>query len=318
MEVLKANTTVLNLSLIVFLILTSPALGSVGEVSFQSRQAQITRDSDKILTEVGTEVFMGDKVETLKGKVTIIFVDETKVSISEYSKLVIDEFVYDAGSKKGKVNLKAGLGTLRYTSGLIAKNDSKNIKITTPTASVSVRGTDFEVVVNEAGASTFTLLPSIDADGSSYIGAIEVSNATGTVVLSKPFEVTKVVSAVTPPTPPKVDSVREQKAADAKEEQDDDNEENESEEEVDEEEVEVEKEPEITEEDIFKVMQTDDSSNIFIEVDGKAVFESDSENKIKLIVDKTSNVTLKYDNKGVVTEGNLNNGGNVTINIIQQ
>ena len=316
MEVLKANTTVLNLSLIVFLILTSPALGSVGEVSFQSRQAQITRDADKILTEVGTEVFMGDKVETLKGKITIIFVDETKVSISEYSKLVIDEFVYDAGSKKGKVNLKAGLGTLRYTSGLIAKNDNKNIKITTPTASVSVRGTDFEVAVKETGASTFTLLPSINADGSTFIGSIDVSNATGTVTLTKPFQVTKVVSAITPPTAPKVDTVREQKANEQKEEVKEDEEVDEQE--VDEEEVDIENEKEFTEEDILNALQSEDSSSIFIEVDGKAVFESDNENKIKLIVDKTSNVTLKYDNKGVVTEGNLNNGGNVTINIIQQ
>ena len=73
-----------------------------------------------------------------------------------------------------KVNLKASLGTLRYTSGLIAKNSKEDVKITTPTASVAVRGTDFEVQVKETGESTFTLLPSIDADGSTYTGVIEV------------------------------------------------------------------------------------------------------------------------------------------------
>ena len=70
---------------------------------------------------------MNDKIETLKGSVTIIFVDETKVNISEYSKLIIDEFVYDANSNTGKINLKAGLGKLRYTSGLMANKE--NIKI---------------------------------------------------------------------------------------------------------------------------------------------------------------------------------------------
>ena len=301
--------TIHNLLLIVFLIFTSPAVGSVGEVSFQTRPAQITRDSDKILTDIGTSVEMNDKVETLKGRVTIIFVDNTKVSISEYSKLIIDEFVYDPNTKTGKVNLKAGLGNLRYTSGLIAKNSKENIKITTPTASVSVRGTDFEVQVTEAGKSTFTLLPSIAADGSTYIGAIEVSNATGTVVLSKPFEVTTVTSAYAPPSSPVIDTGREQRSNEAADVEETN--------EVEEEEIEVE-DKEFTEEDLLNVIKSDESSSIFTEEDGKAVFESDAENKVKLILDPDSDVSLRYDNKGAITEGNLNNGGNITINIIQQ
>ena len=104
---------------------------------------------------------MNDKIETLNGIVKIVFIDDTKVTVSEYSTLVIDEFVYDGSTKKGKVNLKASLGTLRYTSGLIAKNSKEDVKITTPTASVAVRGTDFEVKVKETGESTFTLLPSV-------------------------------------------------------------------------------------------------------------------------------------------------------------
>lgn len=322
MVVQPLMVTGLNLFLLVFLTLTSPAVGSVGEVSFQSREAQITRGSDKFLTKVGTEVEMNDSVETLKGRVTIIFVDKTKVSISEYSKLIIDDFVYNANNGTGRVNLKAGLGSLRYTSGLIAKNSKENIKITTPTASVSVRGTDFEIVVTEAGKSTFTLLPSIDADGSTYTGAIEVSNATGTVVLTKPFQVTTVVSSYAPPTVPRVNKIRQQRATetDKKEDKDeedkDDEPENESTE-VEEEEVEVEEE-EMTEEDLFNIVKNDESSSIFIEKDGKAVFESDSENKVKLILSPDADVSLRYDNKGQITEGNLNNGGNVTINIIQQ
>ena len=71
---------------------------------------------------------MNDKIETLNGIVKIVFIDDTKVTVSEYSTLVIDEFVYDGSTKKGKVNLKASLGTLRYTSGLIAKNSKERCK----------------------------------------------------------------------------------------------------------------------------------------------------------------------------------------------
>ena len=67
--------------IIVFFLLTSPAYAKVGEVSFQTQQAQISRGADKILTEVGTGVEMDDEIETLDGTVRIIFLDKTKVTI---------------------------------------------------------------------------------------------------------------------------------------------------------------------------------------------------------------------------------------------
>ena len=61
-----------------------------------------------------------------------------------------------------------------------------------------------------------------------------------------------------------------------------------------------------------------EQDSIFEIEDDKATFTSDNENKIKLIVPSVSDVSLKYDNKGTVTEGVLNAGGSVSINIIQQ
>ena len=254
---------------------------------------------------------MNDKVETLDGIVKIIFIDKTKVTISQYSTLVIDEFVYDNNTKKGKVSLKASLGTLRYTSGLIAKNSKENVKITTPTASVAVRGTDFEVIVNETGESTFTLLPSIDNNGVEYIGAIEVSNATGAVLLTKAFQVTAVASVFTPPTQPAVNTTRRAQSirkSDLNEDTDT----------IEDEEVDNEAEEELFEEASLIDNGDGDSESIFVIEDDKATFTSDNENKVKLIVPSVSDVSLNYNNNGSVTEGTLNAGGNVNINIIQQ
>ena len=118
---------------------------------------------------------MRDVIETLKGRTNIKFVDDTKVSVTEYSKLLIDEFVYNPEKKTGKLSLKAALGTIRYSSGKIAQNSGKNVKIKSPTASVSVRGTNFTMNVQEDGASSFLLLPSTDDAGKSYVGSIDVS-----------------------------------------------------------------------------------------------------------------------------------------------
>ena len=300
--------TVLNL-LIVFIILTSSAFGKVGEVFYQTQPAQITRGDEKYLTGKVTPVEMYDEIETLDGIVKIKFLDDTKVTISKYSTLIIDEFVYDNNTKKGKVNLKASFGTLRYTSGLIAKNSKENIKITTPTASVSVRGTDFEVTVKESGESTFTLLPSEDSNGNTYVGSIEVFNDIGSVVLTEAFEVTSVSSSFSSPSKPIINNNRKNEVIEI---------ENKSNENFDDETVENEKQEDLLEEATFIEFNEDEQESIFEIEDDKATFTSDNENKIKLIVPSISDVSLKYDNKGTITEGVLNAGGSVSINIIQQ
>ena len=299
-----------NLNLLfVFFLLTSSALAKVGEVSFQSQSAQIVRGNEKILTSVGTSVEMYDEIETLDGEVRILFVDETKVTISKYSTLIIDEFVYDNNTKKGKVNLKASFGTLRYTSGLIAKNNRENIRITTPTASVSVRGTDFEVVVKGSGESTFTLLPSEDNNGKQYVGSIEVFNDIGSVVLTQAFEVTSVTSSFTLPSKPIVDNNRKNDIVKI---------ESEINENTEDEQVENDNQEDLLEEASFIDFEGEETDSIFEIKDDKATFTSDNENKIQLTVPSISDVSLKYDNKGTITEGVLNAGGSVSINIIQQ
>ena len=295
--------------LFVFFLLTSSALAKVGEVSFQSQSAQIVRGNEKILTNVGTSVEMYDEIETLDGVVKILFVDDTKVTIAEYSTLVVDEFVYDNNTKKGKVNLKASFGKLRYTSGLIAKNNRENIKITTPTASVSVRGTDFEVIVKESGESKFTLLPSEDSNGKQYVGSIEVFNNIGSVILTEAFEVTSVTSTFTSPSRPVIDNNRKNETVKI---------ENELTENVDDEKMENDNQDDFLEEASYIDFGGEETDSIFEIEDDKATFTSDNENKIKLIVPSVSDVSLNYNNNGTVTEGVLNAGGSVSINIIQQ
>ena len=187
-------------SSLLFLLFLTPAFGEIGNITSQTRAAQITRKGDKILTEVNTPVEMRDLIQTLKGRANIKFVDDTKVSVTEYSKLLIDEFVYNPEKKTGKLSLKAALGTIRYSSGKIAKNSRQNVKIKSPTASVSVRGTDFTMNVQEDGATSFLLLPSTDTDGSSYVGSIDVSTLGGTVTLDQAYEATTVTTAIAPPS----------------------------------------------------------------------------------------------------------------------
>ena len=300
-----------SLILSVLTCLLSSSLAEVGNVTAQTRAAQITRKGDKILTEVDTPVEMRDLIQTLKGRADIKFVDDTKVSVTEYSKLIIDEFVYNPEKKTGKLSLKAALGTIRYSSGKIAKNSRKNVKIKSPTASVSVRGTDFTMNVQEDGASSFILLPSTDEAGKSYVGSIDVSTLGGTVTLNQAYEATTVTTAIAPPTPPQV--IQQDGPAEPKKKNNNDNNENNN--------NAGDNEDDKEDFDDIKIKRKEKQlMNTFLKMeDGRYVFFSkDKDNMISLIVEDGSNVTVNYDNKGSIINAKFNSGNNVQFNIKQQ
>tara|TARA_R110002020_G_scaffold80022_2_gene199975 strand:+ start:3285 stop:4178 length:894 start_codon:yes stop_codon:yes gene_type:complete len=295
---------------IILNVLSVSVYAEIGNVTSQTKAARITRKGDKILTEVNTPVEMRDLIETLKGRTNIKFVDDTKVSVTEYSKLLIDEFVYNPEKKTGKLSLKAALGTIRYSSGKIAKNSRQNVKIKSPTASVSVRGTDFTMNVQEDGASSFLLLPSTDEAGNSYVGSIDVATLGGKVTLNKAYEATTVTSAITAPTPPIV--IKQDGPAVKEEKKDKDNLENDQNADEDKNEREFE--------DIKIKRKEKQIMNTFLKMDdGRYVFFSkDKDNMISLIVEDGSNVTVNYDNKGSIINAKMNTGNNVQFNIKQQ
>jgi hypothetical protein len=146
---------------------------------------------------------MNDTVSTARAKAELTFEDKTTVKLTEHSKMIIDDFVYDPKKGTGKLAVNMAMGTARYASGQIAKNNPQQVSIKTPTATIAVRGTDFSMTVDELGRSLIVLLPSCDAKGC-ITGAIEVSNLSGVVILDVPYQATMVSSLSAPPSQPTV------------------------------------------------------------------------------------------------------------------
>lgn len=176
--------------------------GIAGKLTEVTGPTQVSRVSTKIEGKVNVSIEMDDTIETLKARAGITFEDGTRVQCTEFSKLVIDTFVYDPSTGKGKLGMKATMGTVRYASGLIAKNNREEVRVKTPTASISVRGTDFSMTVDELGRSLVILLPSQPQFGPPVVGSIVVDNGMGTVVLTKPFQATFVASTSVVPSSP--------------------------------------------------------------------------------------------------------------------
>ena len=188
-------------------MMAGSAWADIGSVTEASGTAIIKRGKDTIQIVKGTEVKTNDKVETKNGKVKIVFKDDTNVTVTESSSLVIDDFVYDPKSGAGKLGLKAAAGTVRYVSGSIAK-DPKNVKINTPTAAIAVRGTDFVMAVSETGASMIMLMPTCEIEQNINLkgltcgsGAIDVETPAGIVKLNRPYQATLVETLNGIPSP---------------------------------------------------------------------------------------------------------------------
>lgn len=189
----------------ILLLLFRPidAVSAVGTVTVQTGPTEIVRNRQSLPSQTGTAIEMNDTVVTARARAELTFVDRTQVRITEQSKLVIDDFVYDPRQGTGKLAMKMALGTARLASGQIAKNSPQSVSVTTPTATVAVRGTDFSMTVDELGRSLVMLLPSCD-EKSCVTGQIEVFNDAGRVLLTQAYQATVVNSLNQPPSQPTV------------------------------------------------------------------------------------------------------------------
>jgi FecR protein len=188
--------------LITLLFIPQISFAEIGKINtLEGPVVSIKRNKNLLEGNKDSDIESMDTVETKNSTVNISFKDDTKVTIKENSRLLIDDFVYNANASGGKLGLKIGFGTVRYASGQIAHSNPQSVDIQTPTATIGVRGTDFNMVVDEIGRSLVVLVPS--CDGTRCVtGKIEVTSLSGTVVLDQPYTATYVSQASQAPIQP--------------------------------------------------------------------------------------------------------------------
>ena len=84
-----------------------------------------------------------------------LFEDGTKLAVGPNSSVVIDNYVYGGGNTVKKLTLGATKGTLRWISG---KSGHQAYKIQTPSGTLGVRGTAFDVYVGANGRSSLSVV----------------------------------------------------------------------------------------------------------------------------------------------------------------
>ncbi len=161
-------------------------IGSV--VRCQGACLGVSTDLTESLTE-GTDIRVMEKVSTgAGGRLELGFADGTHLTVGENAEVVLDEFVYDpAGANRFHA---AVTGAFRYVSGKLPAGATRQASVTTPFALIGVRGTDFwgGLVGGVNGVVVFE-------------GAVSVTTAAGSVILSAPGEGTNVSATDAPPSP---------------------------------------------------------------------------------------------------------------------
>lgn len=156
---------------------------------------------NKIEPNAGSDIAPKDDLRTGEGRMQVSFVDDSKLRMTEHTRIVIDNVVFDEDPSKSDLAMTFAQGTARFISGQLGKVDKENIRLKTPTASIGIRGTDFTVTVDEFGKTLVILLPDVNGISS---GEIIVSTMTGEVVLNKPFQSTTTTVAEVAPSEPAI------------------------------------------------------------------------------------------------------------------
>lgn len=177
--------------------LQSDPIGDVTDISGSG--SKVLRTNETYDPDLDFDIVSFDDVRTGQGRLEVTFIDDTTLKLTEHSKVIIDEVVYDPDPNKSKMAMRFAAGTARFATGKIGLVPKKNISITTPSANIAIRGTDFTTTVDEIGRSLVILLP--DANGNAS-GEIDVITSGGTITLNQAYQATMVPNFESPPSQP--------------------------------------------------------------------------------------------------------------------
>ncbi|GAB2181245.1 hypothetical protein DLREEDagrD3_14680 [Denitratisoma sp. agr-D3] len=135
---------------LLLLLATCPALAAewAGTVKAASGSVEVEREGKRLPLALGDKVYPQDKLLTGKNsQVAVTLRDDTLISGGPDSQLLINEFVFNPSTQKGSVVVAVLRGVSAFVSGLVAKSSPDAMRVTTPTATLGIRGTEFIVEV---------------------------------------------------------------------------------------------------------------------------------------------------------------------------
>jgi hypothetical protein len=151
----------------------APADEPIGNVATLTGTATVTRNNASTPLKLQDDIFLNDVLQTsANSTLGVTFNDATTFNLTANAKITVDNYVYDDGSKNNSAAFDITKGTVAFVAAAVAKTG--DMKITTPSASLGIRGTTglVEVDGTAGGGHNIKLYP--DPDG--RVGHIDVND----------------------------------------------------------------------------------------------------------------------------------------------
>ena len=136
------------LPILIGLVATEHAFGAntIGNTTVVVKTVTGELSRNKRTLKYEDDIYRNELITTLNESATEIkFLDDTKLTLGPKSRVTLDRFVYDPNPTKSTFVLTVTQGALRFASGVLPK---KAYKIHTPVATIGIRGTVIDLVVD--------------------------------------------------------------------------------------------------------------------------------------------------------------------------
>jgi len=132
---------------VALLLLALPAMAQeVGTVAEMEGTADIGRGGAWTAAAIGAPIEQGDQLRTGKpGRLKVVFQDDSVLSVSEQSLVVVNEQVFDPANSKARSYFDLIHGKLNSIVSDYYGRPGSDYKVKTATAVAGVRGTEFSV-----------------------------------------------------------------------------------------------------------------------------------------------------------------------------
>ena len=135
-----------------------PASAQVGEVEF-ARGVGFAQSPGQVPRTLGKGLSLkeGDRLTTSEGASAIIKLDDgTRMTVRPNSEMVLQQYQFKESASDNSMLMQLVRGGFRAVTGLISKNAPDAARVRTSTATIGIRGTDFDarVCVRECGAES--------------------------------------------------------------------------------------------------------------------------------------------------------------------
>jgi FecR protein len=151
----------------------------IGNVASLTGVATVIRNKDSIALKLKDDIYLNDTVQTAaSSSLGITFNDATTFHLSANAKITIDTYVYADGGSNNNGAFDIAKGTVAFVAAQVAKTG--NMQITTPTATLGIRGTTGLVEVPEDGGAAANANIKLYPDADGHVGRIEVNDRMGT------------------------------------------------------------------------------------------------------------------------------------------